>query len=93
MVPSCCHCCSLLASNETFPFSISSAEPGLMEPSVVMPTMLASADLVTPVTVDHRPFMHLKFDALIRSDTSKNAHHVDNVEISNIDPISMNLLV
>lgn len=38
--------------------------------------------------------MHLKFDALIRCDTSKNAaYHADSVEISNIDPIGMNLLV
>ena len=33
------------------------ADPARMLPSLVMPTISARADLVTPVTVDHRPFM------------------------------------
>ena len=33
------------------------AEPARMLPSVDIPTTLARPDLVTPVTVDHRPFM------------------------------------
>ena len=37
--------------------------------------------------------MRLKFDVLTRGNMSKNEYHADSVEMSNIEPISMNFLV